>query len=402
MLRGVQLKISVGVVPVPVPSKVLDGLVVARVHTGSGSAQSGFELVFEFPANSRLQALFLATSGVPSSVAPFVRVVLLVVINGRTEPLMDGVITHVASSPSASSTVQVTVWGKDLSALMDREELRGEAFPAQGPAAQARSILTKYHKLGILPIVVPTLFDLPALPSQHVDQQHGTDYVYLSQLAADVGHVFYVETGPLNSFIGNAAGAAVDEAVSRVAGGVIPAGLSRAYWGPEVRVGWPQPALTTGMDALNTVDELSFDFDREQNEMPAVYTEVPVVHRMVQVPIPSVTPLDPPLGLVPPLPPKLVHLPETSGLSFGKALLRGMAHSAGRSHALRASGKLDVTRYGHVLRSRRLVGVRGAGYPYDGLHYVTQVSHELTRGSYTQSFQLSRNGLFPTVPRVPV
>jgi hypothetical protein len=178
--------------------------------------------------------------------------------------------------------------------------------------------------------------------------------------------------------------------------------MSKAYWGPEVRVGWPQPALTTGMNALNTVEELSFSFDREQNEMPAVYWEVPIVHRTISVPIPSVTPLDPPLGLIPPLPAKLAHLPEVPNRSFGQSLMRGMAYAAQRSHALTGSGKLDVTRYGHVLRSRQLVGVRGAGLPYDGLHYVTQVNHEITRGSYTQSFQLSRNGLFPTVPRVPV
>ena len=47
------------------------------------------------------------------------------------------------------------------------------------------------------------------------------------------------------------------------------------------------------------------------------------------------------------------------------------------------------------------MGVRGAGLAYDGLYYVKSVSHDIQRGSYKQSFQLARNGLFPTLPTVP-
>jgi hypothetical protein len=61
-----------------------------------------------------------------------------------------------------------------------------------------------------------------------------------------------------------------------------------------------------------------------------------------------------------------------------------------------------VTRYGRLLKSRALVGVRGAGLPYDGLFYVKSVTHEIERGSYKQSFTLARNGILPTVPAVPV
>jgi len=406
MLRGIQLELSLGPVPRLVPPRVLDALVSAKIDAGAGSAQSGFELVFEFGAHSALHSLFLATSGLASTVLPFVRVVLVAVINGRAEPLMDGVITTVSSVPTESGGVRITLWGKDLSALMDREEIRGASFAGQAPWLRALSVLKKYAALGIVPVVIPTLFDLPALPSDHIPQQHGTDYTYLSQLAADVGYVFYVDSAQVIDAIAKRAtgpaASALGGASSSIAGAAMSSGFSKAYWGPELRVGWPQPALTTGMDALNTVEELSFSFDREQSETPAVYWELPLVHRTISVPIPSVTPLDPPLGAIPPLPAKLVHLPEMPNRSLGHALLRGMAHAANRSHALTGSGRLDVTRYGRVLRSRQLVGVRGAGLPYDGLHYVTRVNHEITRGSYLQSFELSRNGLFPTVPRVPV
>ena len=56
----------------------------------------------------------------------------------------------------------------------------------------------------------------------------------------------------------------------------------------------------------------------------------------------------------------------------------------------RAAGTLHVTRYGQILRTRMLVGVRGAGLTYDGLYYVESVTHNLKRGEYKQSFSLSR------------
>ena len=78
----------------------------------------------------------------------------------------------------------------------------------------------------------------------------------------------------------------------------------------------------------------------------------------------------------------------------------GLAKAAEYAEAVTGEGTLDVVRYGRVLRARQLVGVRGVGPAFDGLHYVTRVTHMIKRGSYTQSFGLSRNGLLSTVPAV--
>jgi hypothetical protein len=66
-----------------------------------------------------------------------------------------------------------------------------------------------------------------------------------------------------------------------------------------------------------------------------------------------------------------------------------------------ADGSLDVLRYGGVLQARSLVGVRGAGLGFDGLYYVSQVTHQIKRGEFKQSFKLARDGLVSTVPVVP-
>jgi len=81
--------------------------------------------------------------------------------------------------------------------------------------------------------------------------------------------------------------------------------------------------------------------------------------------------------------------------------MKGLAYVAQHGDAVFGNGTLDVAKYGRVLKSRQLVGVRGAGTPYDGLYYVKSVSHNIQRGSYKQSFKLARNGLFSTLPVVP-
>jgi hypothetical protein len=82
-------------------------------------------------------------------------------------------------------------------------------------------------------------------------------------------------------------------------------------------------------------------------------------------------------------------------------MMAGLAYVSQHSDSVFGSGTLDVARYGRVLKSRQLVGVRGAGLPYDGLYYVKSVSHDIQRGAYKQSFALARNGLFSTLPVVP-
>jgi hypothetical protein len=104
---------------------------------------------------------------------------------------------------------------------------------------------------------------------------------------------------------------------------------------------------------------------------------------------------------VPPLPPRIEKLANTAHLSAPQALMAGLAYASQHSDSVFGNGKLDVARYGRLLKSRQLVGVRGAGLPYDGLYYVKNVTHEIERGSYKQSFSLARNALISTVPQVP-
>jgi hypothetical protein len=370
----VRLQLFTGpAVPIAAPKVVLDALREVTVEAGSGDAQSGFELVFDVPKKSPLNVLFLLTGGAS---IPLLRVVIAVTVGGTTEVVMDGVMTHhEVSTDGPSSTLRVK--GKDLTVVMDYLELDGIPYPAMPPAARVLVALAKYAFLGCVPLVIPSVVEDLPIPIERIPRHQGTDYGYVKALAHEVGYVFYIDPGP------------------------VP-GMSKAYWGPEIRVGVPQPALNAGLDGPHdNVTSLSFSFDKEKKELPIVLIQEPNSKAPIPIPIPDLTPLNPPLGVVPPLPPKITFLHDTAKLNPLAAVMKGIAYAGQHSDSVFGTGSLDVARYGRVLKSRQLVGVRGAGDAFNGLYYVTSVTHQIKRGAYTQSFGLARNALLSTLPVVP-
>jgi len=361
-------------VPVPAPRAVIDAVTHVTVESNSGETQSGFELGLKISNRSPLQTLFLLTGG---SSIPIFRVVIAVTFKGTTTVLMDGVMTNHELQPESGTTSTLTVKGKDLTALMDIIPLDGLPYPAMPPALRVLVAVAKYAAFGVVPLVIPSVLEDIPIPIDRIPRHQGTDYAYIKSLAHEVGYVFYIDPGPA-------------------------VGMSKAYWGPEIRVGAPQPALNVALDGPhNNVKSLSFRFDKERKELPVVYIQEPISKAPIPIPIPDITPLSPPLGAVPPLPPKITFLNDTAKLNPLAAAMKGLAYSGQHADAVFGSGTLDVQRYGHVLQARQLVGVRGAGEAFDGLHYVTSVTTTMKRGEFTQSFNLARNGLLSTLPSVP-
>jgi hypothetical protein len=376
MLSGrVQLSVLIGpAIAVPVPRLVLDALDSVTVQIGSGDTQGGFELSFTVDRRSPLTTLFLVAGG---AIPPVLRVCLVVTVNGTSEVIMDGVMTnHELRTSGANPTLVIK--GKDLSALMDWIELDGLPYPAMPPVVRVLAALSKYIPLGVIPETIPSIIEDVPIPIEAIPRHQGTDYAYIKGLAHEAGYVFYLDPGPVPN-------------------------TSKAYWGPEIRVGVPQPALNLDLDLPDrNVEQLSFTFDKERKEMPIVWIQEQFTNVPVPIPIPDINPLDPPLGVLPPIPPKIKFLDETAKLKPWVALMRGFAYAGQHGDSVFGTGTLDVARYGRLLRSRSLVGVRGAGDPFDGLYYVSSVTHTIKRGEYKQSFTLARNGLLSTIPKVPV
>lgn len=379
MLKGIHLTLLMGpAVAAPVPKEVADALTGVEVTTAAGS-RSGFQLTFGLSKNSLLTRTLIPAGFFD----PMIRVIIIVTINGTPDVIMDGLIARqqvTASNDPGQSTLTVT--GEDVSQAMDLIDFTGFPWPAMPAEARVALMVAKYAVFGIVPAVIPSvLIDIPN-PLERIPKQQGTDFAYINQLAEEVGYVFYIEPGPAP-------------------------GMNVAYWGPEVKVGAVQPALNVNMDAATNVESLSFTYDGLSKTLYVLYIQNLLTKAPIPIPIPDITPLNPPLGARPgiPLNVKLItNEPDQDGTTKYtpvQAALIGLAKAAKSADSVTASGSLSVLRYGRALKARSLVGVRGAGLAYDGLYYVKSVTHSLKEGDYKQSFTLSRNALVPTTGTVP-
>jgi hypothetical protein len=371
MLKGVHLTMMIGpVIPIPAPQVVTDAL--DSVNVEAGEDNTSFQISFRLGKRSPLQTLFLLTGGVPLPL----RLVLIATLNGLPQVLVDGLVLNQQVSPgSDGGDAVLTLTGEDLSAAMGLQEFTGIPYPAMGVEAQVALILAKYAILGIVPMVIPTAFPEVPLPIERIPVHHGTDLDHIKERARWVGYTFHMLTpAPL---------------------------VNLAYWGPKLRIGLPQSAVNIDMDAYTNVDSIHFGFENRDRVQPILQVQIPDTTRWLPVPLPDVSLLNPPLGAVEPLPSQITFVSDVGGLSPLQVALWGLASAAGSLDSCTANGTLDVLRYGGILQARSLVGVRGAGIGFDGLYFVSHVSHQIKRGEYKQSFKLVRNGLISTVPVVP-
>lgn len=373
MAGSIQLSLLIGPgVPVPALADVVNALDSVQVTSSTDS--SGFQLSFKIGKKSLLETTLLPAGYFDPIIT---RVIIIATVNGLPNVLMDGVVTRQEISPSndvGKSTLTIT--GEDLSRMMDLVEMPFMRFPAMPVVARVYAILGKYAVLGIAPVAIPPIVPDMTNPLEELPSQNGTDLAYIRELAYKCGYVFYVEPGPLP-------------------------GSSIAYFGPDIRIPAPQPALNVNMDALTNVESLSFSLDGTAKKIVVITIMEPFTKKIpIQIPLPNLSILRPPLGARPTAPSKLEFAEGMASLTPDAAMNFGLRMLLSANDSVTGSGSLDVLRYGRVLRSRMLVGVRGAGLAYDGLYYVNSVTHNIKHGEYKQNFNLSRDGLISNTPAV--
>jgi hypothetical protein len=374
MVNPLYLTLLVGPMePLPAPKPLVDALVSVEV-TESATGRSGFQLVFTLADKGILETFFLLAGGAP---LPIIRVVLMVTFPGIPQVLIDGVVRHTEVQPDAmSGSSKLVVTGNDLTALMDLIDFSGLPYPGMPSDVRALTILAKYAAFGVVPEVIPVPApDIP-IPLLQTPSQKKTDLQYLQHLASEAGYVFYMVPGPLP-------------------------GMSRAYWGPQMRAGMPQTALNVNLDTWTNVESLNFRYQPENAVLPIVFIQDPISKVPIPIPIPPVTPFSPPLGAAIMPPQRVEFMGDTAKLNPAVALMKGFARVTETCDTVVGDGTIDVLRYGSPLRARSLVGVRGAGIAFDGMHFVDQCTHHIRPGEYKETFVLKRNALVPTTPVVP-
>lgn len=374
MLKGIHLTLLIGpAVPVPAPRSVIDA--VASVQVNGGKDRSGFQITFQVSKKSPLLTTMLPAGYFDPMIT---RVIIVVTVAGMPHVLMDGIVTNQELQPSndpGKSTLTIT--GEDLSVLMDVIE-KVFPFPAVPDAAKVLATLAPYAAFGVVPLVIPPIISVEKSPTKDWETQLQTDRAYIRYLADRCGYVFFVRPGP------------------------VP-GASVAYFGPDVNVPYPQPALSVNMDADTNVESLSFSLDGLKKYITLFNISDPATGKIpIPIPVPNIDLFKPPLGLRSTPPARVTFAKEGAEMTFAEAARKVLGLLMKDSAAISGKGSLDVLRYGHVLEWGMLVGVRGAGTAYDGLYYVDSVSNDIKHGEFKQSFVLSRDGLISNTSRVLV
>jgi hypothetical protein len=366
---GIRLILLVGgTIPLPASYDLMTALTHVEV-TNDADQSDGFQLTFALSKDS-LMGYSILSGG---SLDPFNRVVIGVLLGITPEVLINGVITHHQFSPSNDPGMStLTVMGKDVTAMLDLKEAN-QPYKNQPDFVIVNRILATYAQYGLVPPyqVTPTT-DIP-IELQRIPRQHETDLKFIQRLAKRNGFVFYVE--PLTF------------------------GVDTAYWGPETHGSIPQPALSMNMGPSTNVPPIQFSNDA----LTPIGTEGSFVEPITKmsIPIPPLPSLRlPPLASSTTPAKRTVRLRNTANQNPAQAATSAVAAVSNTPDSVRGDGELETVRYGHVLRARRLVGVRGAGFSYDGNYYIRRVTHTLARGTYTQQFTLSREGTGTLLPVV--
>jgi hypothetical protein len=373
MLKGIYLTMLIGPgVPIPAPKVLVDSL--SNIQVTSSKDRSGFQISFLTGKNSSIVTTLLP-AGFFDPITT--RVILIVTLNGIPNVIMDGLVTNHQLGPSnepGKSTLTLT--GEDLSLAMDIIEMI-IPYPAMPEIAQINLILAKYAFLGIVPLVIPPIISLIRSPTESWSTQPKmTDREYLKQLANKCGYLFFVESGPLP-------------------------GQNIAYFGPDVNLPVPQPALSVNMDGATNVESMSFSLDGLAKKV-RIYTIMdPITKKIpIPIPVPNINIFKPPMGARPTPPAKIEFASDVAQADPDEAAQGILGFLMNNSAAVSGTGSLNVLRYQNILRSRMMVGVRGAGITYDGMYYVDSVTHNIKPGEYKQNFSLSRDGVISNTPFV--
>jgi hypothetical protein len=228
-------------------------------------------------------------------------------------------------------------------------------------------------------MVVPEPALIMPLPTEKVPFRSGTFLGILTDMAQRWGYTTYLTPGPVR-------------------------GASTAYWGPPIRAGVPQRALTWRMGADTNLGNVSFQHDGTKPKL--VYGLVKEGTTGAPVPVAGLPFTGQPMaalpsyvGNVPFVGVKRLEDDESGNVLAAVFRATGEVFRSAKG-SVTATGEIDVAAYGAVLAARGLVDVRGVGVTMDGTWYVQSITSTITRGSWKQSFTLEREGTISLGKRV--
>lgn len=303
---------------------------------------------------------------------PWNRVTLIAAFPDHADVIMDGYISHVQPSADPSTgTLSVKIIGVDASYAMNLEEKRvvwTEDFLGKELTYEniARKIIDDYKPLRPVP---RDLGETGGGGGEALSvTQRGSDHRFLRELARRKGYEFYVLGGDVHFHPPDLSGQPQKliafnfgeetncEDLQVSLDGTRPTVVQMSHIDPVKGTPDSVEVTSSELDALGTTDlfELRGSAQLRQTRI--------VVRRQLAMSKESMT-------------------------DYARGLLRR------HGWWIKASGTLNGLRYGRVLRSRKLVTIKGLGTSYNGNYYVRKVTHELGPRTYSMKFEAYRNRL---------
>lgn len=282
------------------------------------------------------------------------------------DDLFTGYITQVRPDfPSDINLCRLEVFGLDASVLLDREE-KLKDWPDKTDSDIATEIFESYG-------LTANVDDVDVVHDSEVSTilQRETDMQFLRRLALRNGFQCYVDG-------------------------------DNAYFRAPSLDGDPQPLLSAhfGDDDTNLVS-IAFEvnalapanvgmtqLDRGSKDLLTAAVESSDRTALGQVVAPGL------LGAGVPAAQVFVGRTVATGTPEMTALCQGLYDHG--DWFVTGQGEIMGNAYGHVLRPRATVTIRGVGEAYSGVYYVVHVTHSFSSMGYRQQFKVVRNGLQPT------
>lgn len=292
------------------------------------------------------------------------RVVITAGLEGDAAQLITGYITHLRPAFGVGlERCRLDIWGTDASVLMDRVD-RLKEWPNKKDSDIAAEVFQSY---GLTPRVTAT----EVIHDEDISTiiQRETDIQLLRRLALRNGFECFVD------------------------------GDTGYFRAPEADSP-PQPVLAVLFGGATNVNRFSLDANALT---PSDVTMCQLDHASGDVLNATAKQgRQPSLGAKPAggylragMEPGLVRIGRTvtTGNAEMSALCEGLFDQG--AWFVTGQGEVAANEYGHILKPRSTVTIKGIGEAHSGVYYVTHVTHRFALDGYTQGFRVKRNALMP-------
>lgn len=293
------------------------------------------------------------------------RVTISAGFESGTEELISGYITQAKPyfDPDPAQCM-LEIWGMDGSVLMDREE-KLKDWPNKKDSDIASEIFSLYG-------FTPDVEDTEVIHDEAVSTiiQRETDMHFLKRLALRNGFECYVEgtTGYFRTLQVDAT----------------PQPVLAVHFGDETNVN----RFSIEVNALTPANVAMVQVDRTNKEVLDATAEASQQRALGSTDTAGILAAGMNPGQI------YIGMNAVTGNPEMAALCQGLFHQG--EWFVTGEGEIAGNHYGHVLKHRGTVTIKGVGETHSGVYYVARVTHSFTSEGYTQLFRVKRNAIMPT------